>query len=90
MARRATTHVRISETTHQRLQLLARQWERAASNGHMEQWWDGDSGPTIDEMVRRLMDHLHNDRRRMRESAARRRDRSRQAIWGTTWEPSEK
>lgn len=84
--KRSTTHIRVSTTTYQRLSLLADRWHKAADRGYMVQWWNGDQGPTYEEMIRYLVDHLVGHRQRSREAAARRKGRGKDFPRLMDWE----
>lgn len=69
------THLRIRSSTLKRLRALMAGKVAAMEVGRAEQNWPGEA-LTDGAMVSLLIDHVENDRRRVREAKARRRERA--------------
>ena len=78
--------VRVRRTTHAALSRLIDSRALSAIRQQMDPWWDGDSGPTFDELLAWLAAHVENDRRRAAASRARVRVRRREELLASAWD----
>ena len=72
--------VRVRRSTHLALARMINERQGSADRAQMTAWWDGEFGPTFDELLAWLVARVENDRRRAAASRARVRARRREEL----------
>lgn len=85
---RDTTHVRLKWTTMDRLEAMRQGILGAADVGGVGTWWESDKGPTVDELLNRLLDARDGHRTRASDSRRVRRAERRAALLAAGWVPA--
>lgn len=85
---RTTTHVRIRLETLDRIEEMRQGILRAADVGGVESWWEADSGPTVDELLNRLLDMRDGHRTRASDSRRLRAAARREDMLAAGWLPA--